>query len=45
MEDSRTLAAVSALQAGDFDEVGRQMTASHMSLKHDFEVKALEITY
>jgi len=39
MEDARTLAAVAALQAGDFAAAGRHMTASHMSLKHDFQVK------
>ena len=37
-ENERTLAAVAALKTGDFDTVGKAMTASHYSLKNDYEV-------
>jgi len=43
MEDERTLRAAEALQAGDFDEVGRLMRASHASLRDDYEVSCKEL--
>lgn len=42
-EDKRTLATVQALTDGNFAAVGRHMTASHMSLKLDFEVSCPEL--
>jgi galactokinase len=43
MEDERTLRAAEALKAGDFDEVGRLMRASHASLRDDYEVSCKEL--
>ncbi len=37
-ENSRVLATVVALRTGDWAEVGRLMTASHVSLRDDYEV-------
>jgi galactokinase len=37
-ENRRTLDAVAAIAAGDADELGRLMTASHVSLRDDYEV-------
>ena len=42
-EDARTLAAVDALRAGNLDEVGRLMLASHRSLRDDYEVSCAEL--
>ncbi len=39
-ENARTLRAVAAMRAGDADEVGRLMHASHVSLRDDFEVSS-----
>jgi galactokinase len=43
MENERTLHAADALQAGDFDEVGRLMRESHASLRDDYEVSCKEL--
>jgi galactokinase len=40
-EDARTLAAVKALERGDFTTVGRCMTESHVSLRDQYEVPIL----
>jgi galactokinase len=37
-EDARVLATVKALEAGDMDAVGRYLTASHSSMRDDFEI-------
>jgi galactokinase len=37
-EDERVLAAVEALRRNDFEELGRLMLASHVSLRDDYEV-------
>ncbi len=37
-ENARTLAAVEAMAAGELGELGRLMTASHVSLRDDYEV-------
>jgi galactokinase len=37
-EDFRTLDTIEALKSGDFKRVGINMTASHISLRDDFEV-------
>jgi galactokinase len=37
-ENERVLETVSALNSGDFEDVGRLMNESHDSLRHDFEV-------
>ncbi|MDH3302761.1 MAG: galactokinase [Acidimicrobiia bacterium] len=37
-ENARTLAAVEAMEAGELGELGRLMTASHVSLREDYEV-------
>lgn len=37
-EDERVLAAVAALRRDDFEELGRLMLASHISLRDDYEV-------
>jgi galactokinase len=37
-EDARVLATVKALEAGDMDAVGRHLTASHRSMRDDFEI-------
>jgi len=42
-EDVRTRKAVEALKNGDLDEVGRQMNASHESLRSDYEVSCREL--
>ena len=42
-EDERTLAAVRALEANDLAEMGRQMFASHESLRRDYEVSCREL--
>jgi galactokinase len=42
-ENARTLAAVSALQAGRMEEFGRLMYLSHASLRDDYEVSCLEL--
>lgn len=42
-ENERTLAAATALAAGDAAEMGRLMIASHESLRHDYEVSSPEL--
>lgn len=42
-ENTRTLAAAAALQAGRWSEVGQLMYASHQSLRDDFEVSCPEL--
>lgn len=42
-ENGRALEAISALRAGDFEEFGRLMYASHVSLRDDFEVSTPEL--
>lgn len=42
-ENERTLSAVRALQAGDVEEFGRLMAASHQSLRDDYEVSCREL--
>jgi galactokinase len=42
-ENARVLEAVEALEAGDFDEFGRLMYASHASLRDDYEVSTREL--
>jgi galactokinase len=42
-EDRRVTAALAALEAGDWGAVGRLMTASHGSLRDDFEVSCPEL--
>ncbi|MCM1308914.1 MAG: galactokinase [Butyrivibrio sp.] len=42
-ENRRTIKAVEALKAGDIDEFGRLMTASHESLRDDYEVTGKEL--
>ena len=37
-EDARVLATVQALEAGDMDAAGRCLTASHRSMRDDFEI-------
>ena len=37
-ENARTLAAATAMEDGDLEELGRLMTASHTSLRDDYEV-------
>src|ERR1700722_2319438 len=37
-EDARVLATVEALEAGDMDAAGRHLTASHNSMRDDFEI-------
>ncbi len=37
-EDARVIAARSALAAGDYVELGRLMTASHVSMRDDYEI-------
>ncbi len=39
-ENQRVLDTVAALEAGDLDEVGRLMSASHDSLRDDYEVSS-----
>jgi galactokinase len=42
-EDTRTLAGVAALKAGDIAQFGQLMNASHDSLQHDYEVSCKEL--
>ncbi len=42
-ENSRVLAAVEALRSGDVAECGRLMSASHTSLRNDYEVSGPEL--
>lgn len=42
-ENRRTIKAVEALKAGDIEEFGRLMTASHDSLRDDYEVTGKEL--
>ena len=42
-EDARTLAAVAALTAGDLEELGRYLNASHDSLRDDYQVSCREL--
>jgi galactokinase len=42
-EDARVLETVEALHAGDWARVGRLMTASHASLRDDYEVSCDEL--
>ncbi|MFN2564254.1 MAG: galactokinase [Gemmatimonadaceae bacterium] len=42
-ENERTLAAATALEGGDAEEVGRLMDESHASLRDDFEVSRAEL--
>ena len=42
-ENQRVREAVTALEAGDWTALGRLMTASHMSLRDDYEVSAPEL--
>jgi galactokinase len=44
-EDARTLEAAEALAAGDAAEVGKLMSASHQSLKDDYEVSCRELDF
>jgi galactokinase len=37
-ENARVLSTVEALRAGAWDEVGRLLTASHTSMRHDYEI-------
>ena len=39
-ENERVMATVAALAAGDLEEVGRLMNASHESLRYDYEVSS-----
>ena len=42
-ENARVLAAVAALEAGDWAGLGTAMTASHASLRDDYEVSCAEL--
>lgn len=42
-ENQRTIKAAVALKAGDLDEFGRLMNASHVSLRDDYEVTGKEL--
>jgi galactokinase len=42
-ENQRTLDAAAALNSGDLEELGRLMVASHLSLRHDYEVSCFEL--
>ena len=42
-ENQRTLKAVDALQAGNLEEFGKLMNASHVSLRDDYEVTGIEL--
>ncbi len=42
-EDARVGATVAALGAGDFNEVGRLFTASHVSMRDDYEISCPEL--
>lgn len=39
-ENARVMAAVSALEAGDLDKLGKLMSESHISLRDDYEVSS-----
>lgn len=43
LENERTLRAEAALTAGDLEEFGRLMVASHVSLRDDYEVSCAEL--
>ena len=42
-ENQRTLKAVEVLQAGNIEESGKLMNASHVSLRDDYEVTGIEL--
>ncbi len=42
-ENERTLQAAYAMRQGDADQLGRLMTASHVSLRNDFQVSSKEL--
>lgn len=42
-ENERVRATVSAVEVGDWAEVGRLLTASHLSLRDDYEVSSREL--
>lgn len=42
-ENERTLRALEALQAGQLEDFGRLVNASHVSLEHDYEVTGVEL--
>lgn len=42
-ENERTLRALEALQAGQLEQFGRLINASHISLEHDYEVTGVEL--
>jgi galactokinase len=42
-ENGRVDATIAALRAGDLDEVGRLLTASHASLRDDYEASVPEV--
>lgn len=42
-ENRRTIRAVEALRAGNVEEFGRLMNASHVSLRDDYEVTGIEL--
>lgn len=42
-ENNRVLRGISALKAGDLESFGKELTASHRSLQHDFEVSCAEL--
>lgn len=42
-ENQRTLRATKAMQAGDLNELGRLINASHVSLHFDYEVSGTEL--
>ncbi len=42
-ENQRTLKAVEALKAGNLEEFGKLMNASHVSLRDDYEVTGIEL--
>ena len=42
-ENQRTLKAVEVLQAGNIEEFGKLMNASHVSLRDDYEVTGIEL--
>ncbi len=42
-EDARVGATVQALEAGDYNTVGRLLTASHVSMRDDYEISCEEL--